>query len=46
VNAGPPASTIDQRGEGRLSLDPLTVAEADVLLEAALAAARQRAGVT
>jgi CRISPR-associated protein Csb1 len=42
---GPSSVDIDQRGGGRLALDPLTVAEADVLLDAALAAARQRAGV-
>jgi CRISPR-associated protein Csb1 len=36
---------IDQRGGGRVALETLTIAEADALLDAALTAAQQRAGV-
>jgi CRISPR-associated protein Csb1 len=42
---GPARVDIDQRGGGRLALEPLTIAEADTLLDAALAAAGQQAGV-
>ncbi|HUY45227.1 MAG TPA: type I-U CRISPR-associated RAMP protein Csb1/Cas7u [Streptosporangiaceae bacterium] len=37
---------IDQRGGARLTLDPLSVADADALLDAALATAEEGAGVT
>jgi CRISPR-associated protein Csb1 len=43
--SGPAKVDVDQRGGGRLALDALTVAEADALLDAALAAAEQKAGV-
>ena len=36
---------VDQRGGGRLALEALTITEADALLDAALAAAGQQAGV-
>jgi CRISPR-associated protein Csb1 len=36
---------IDQRGGGRDDLEPLSITEADVLLDAALAAAEEKAGV-
>jgi len=42
---GPVSIDIDQRGGGRLALDPLSLADADALLDAALAAAEQKAGV-
>jgi CRISPR-associated protein Csb1 len=42
---GPAAVEIDQRGGGRLALDPLSIQEADQLLDAALAAAREIADV-
>lgn len=43
---GPASVEIDQRGGARLALEALTIAEADVLLDAALAAAVEKAGVT
>ncbi|HEV3380292.1 MAG TPA: type I-U CRISPR-associated RAMP protein Csb1/Cas7u [Trebonia sp.] len=43
--SGPATVDVDQRGGGRLSLDSLAVAEADALLDAALTAAGQRAGI-
>lgn len=43
--SGPASVDIDQRGGGRLALEALTIAEADALLDAALAAAERRAGV-
>ncbi len=43
---GPASVEIDQRGGGRLALEALTIAEADALLDAALAAAQEKAGVT
>jgi CRISPR-associated protein Csb1 len=46
LESGPAVVTIDQRGGGRLSLDPLTIDEADALLAAALAHAEAKAGVT
>lgn len=42
---GPSAVEIDQRGGSRLGLDPLSIEEADKLLDAALAAGRESAGV-
>jgi CRISPR-associated protein Csb1 len=42
---GPATVDVDQRGGGRLCLDTLTIAEADTLLDAALTAAGQRAGI-
>lgn len=42
---GPAAVEIDQRGGARLSLDPLSIEEADQLLDAALDAAQENAGV-
>jgi CRISPR-associated protein Csb1 len=42
---GPASVEIDQRGGGRLALEALTIVEADALLDAALTAASQRAGV-
>jgi CRISPR-associated protein Csb1 len=43
---GPAVAEIDQRGGGRLSLEPLSIAAADDLLAQALAAAEQAAGVS
>lgn len=43
---GPADVEIDQRGGGRVSLEPLSIQEADALLEAALGLAGERAGVT
>jgi CRISPR-associated protein Csb1 len=43
--AGAAKVAVDERGGGRVSLEPLTIAEADALLDAALAAARDRAGI-
>jgi CRISPR-associated protein Csb1 len=42
---GPISIDVDQRGGGRVALDPLSIVEADALLDAALAAAVQKAGV-
>ena len=42
---GQSAIRLDQRGGGRVSLDPLSITEADQLLDAALAAAQEGAGV-
>lgn len=42
---GPASVDIDLRGGGRLALDPLTIADADALLDAALAAAEHKAGI-
>jgi CRISPR-associated protein Csb1 len=44
--SGPVKVEIDQRGGGRLALDALSIDEADALLDAALAAAKQKAGIT
>jgi len=44
--SGPSVVDIDQRGGGRLALDPLTIDEADALLVAALAEAGAKAGIT
>jgi CRISPR-associated protein Csb1 len=44
--SGPAAVDIDQRGGGRVALDPLTVDEADALLAAALAEAGAKAAIT
>jgi CRISPR-associated protein Csb1 len=44
--SGTSAVDIDQRGGGRLTLDPLTIDEADALLAAALATAKAQAGIT
>jgi CRISPR-associated protein Csb1 len=44
--SGLAAVDIDQRGGGRLTLDPLTIDEADALLAAALADAEAKAGVS
>ena len=43
---GPSVTEIDQRGGARLPVEPLSIAEADALLDAALAAAQESAGVT
>ena len=43
---GPASVDVDQRGGGRLSLEPLGIAEADALLDAALGLAQEKAGVT
>lgn len=43
---GPAAVEIDQRGGGRLGLDPLAIDEADALLAAAVADAESKAGIT
>lgn len=42
---GPAEVAIDQRGGGRVALEPLSVADADILLETALTAAHEVAGV-
>jgi CRISPR-associated protein Csb1 len=41
----PARLNIDQRGGGRVDLEPLSIAEADMLLGTALAAAEEKAGV-
>ncbi|MGH3263159.1 MAG: hypothetical protein ACRDNS_14320, partial [Trebonia sp.] len=43
---GPADVEVDQRHGGRLALEPLTVDAADALLDAALALAAEKAGVT
>jgi CRISPR-associated protein Csb1 len=43
--SGPACVEIDQRGGTPQALDPLTIEEADALLDAALRAAQQKAGV-
>ena len=43
--AGAANVEMDERGGGRVSLEPLEIAEADALLDAALAAARDKAGI-
>jgi CRISPR-associated protein Csb1 len=43
--AGAANVAVDERGGGRVSLEPLEIAEADALLAAALAAARDKAGI-
>jgi CRISPR-associated protein Csb1 len=43
--AGAANVDVDERGGGRVSLEPLTIAEVDALLDAALAAARDKAGI-
>jgi CRISPR-associated protein Csb1 len=42
---GAAAIAVDERGGGRVSLEPLSIAEADTLLEAALAVAQVKAGI-
>lgn len=42
---GPTSVDIDRRGGGRLTLDPLTIADADALLGSALALAEEKANV-
>jgi CRISPR-associated protein Csb1 len=44
--SGPSAVEIDRRGGSRLALQALTIAQADALLSAALAAAQHQAGVS
>ena len=43
--AGAANVAVDERGGGRVLLEPLEIAEADTLLDAALAAARDTAGI-